>query len=148
MQDDFGRPLTRERNASALRSVRAGKINVALSEAKGANPSIVVSWKFTPTVLPSTGNQMVNSTTPVAGGNGLPLDIFVTASNDPTVIMGEYAKITGSLSTANRHKNRYDSSGVDRTQPRSSTEECCDPSTICGAGPLRLQSCEGFVSHK
>jgi alpha-glucosidase len=51
--------------------------------------------KFTPTVLPSTGTQMVNSATPVPGGNGLPIDVFVTASKDPTVIMGEYAKITG-----------------------------------------------------
>jgi alpha-glucosidase (family GH31 glycosyl hydrolase) len=52
--------------------------------------------KFTPTVLPpNPANQMVNSTTPVAANEGLPLDIFVVASKDPVVIMREYARITG-----------------------------------------------------
>ena len=51
--------------------------------------------KFTPTVLPSTGNQLVNSPTPVASSDGLPLDVFVVASKNPQVIMREYARITG-----------------------------------------------------
>lgn len=51
--------------------------------------------KFTPTVLPPTGNQLVNSPVPVAAGNGLPMDLFVVASKDPAVIMREYARITG-----------------------------------------------------
>ena len=51
--------------------------------------------KFTPTVLPAPGNQLVNSPAPVAAPVGLPLDVFVVASKDPTVIMREYARITG-----------------------------------------------------
>lgn len=51
--------------------------------------------KFTPTVLPPTGNQLVNSPTPVVAQEGLPLDVFVVASRDPVTIMREYARITG-----------------------------------------------------
>ena len=51
--------------------------------------------KFTPTVLPAPGNQLVNSPAPVAAQVGLPLDMFVVASKDPTVVMREYARITG-----------------------------------------------------
>ena len=51
--------------------------------------------KFTPTVLPAPGTQLVNSPTPVASQTGLPLDVFVVASMDPAVIMREYARITG-----------------------------------------------------
>jgi alpha-glucosidase (family GH31 glycosyl hydrolase) len=53
------------------------------------------SGVFTPTTLPPTGAQVVNSAVPVTGGTMLPLDIFVTASRDPVAIMGEYARITG-----------------------------------------------------
>ncbi|MEO8620201.1 MAG: TIM-barrel domain-containing protein [bacterium] len=51
--------------------------------------------KFTPTILPPTGNQLVNSPNPVESTVGLPLDVFVVASKNPEVIMREYARITG-----------------------------------------------------
>jgi alpha-glucosidase (family GH31 glycosyl hydrolase) len=51
--------------------------------------------RFTPTVLPDPGTQLVNSPNPVPATVGLPLDIFVVASKDPAVIMHEYARITG-----------------------------------------------------
>ena len=62
----------------------------------GAFDLTAATGKFTPTVLPpNPANQLVNSTVPVAATEGLPLDIFVVASKDPTVIMREYARITG-----------------------------------------------------
>lgn len=51
--------------------------------------------KFTPTVLPPPGSQLVNSPAPVPAPTGLPLDIFVVGSKDPVVVMREYARITG-----------------------------------------------------
>ena len=51
--------------------------------------------KFTPTILPPPGTQLVNSPNPVAATDGLPLDVFVVAAKDPAVIMREYARITG-----------------------------------------------------
>ena len=51
--------------------------------------------RFTPTVLPPPGAQLVNSPDPVPSGAGLPLDLFVVASRDPAVLLGEYARITG-----------------------------------------------------
>ena len=51
--------------------------------------------KFTPTFLPDPGTQLVNSPNPVPATAGLPLDVFVVASKDPTIIMREYARITG-----------------------------------------------------
>lgn len=51
--------------------------------------------KFTPTVLPPPGSQLVNSPAPVPATTGLPLDLFVVGSKDPVVIMREYARITG-----------------------------------------------------
>jgi alpha-glucosidase (family GH31 glycosyl hydrolase) len=51
--------------------------------------------KFTPTVLPPPGASLVNSPTPIAAAEGLPLDLFVVASRDPVVILREYARITG-----------------------------------------------------
>ena len=51
--------------------------------------------KFTPTVLPPAGNQLVNSPNPVTASAGLPLDLFVVGSKDPAVILREYARISG-----------------------------------------------------
>jgi len=51
--------------------------------------------KFTPTLLPAPGTQLLNSPAPVPATTGLPLDVFVVASKDPVVIMREYARITG-----------------------------------------------------
>jgi alpha-glucosidase len=51
--------------------------------------------RFTPTVLPDPGTQLVNSPNPVAAPTGLPLDVFIVASKDAAVVMREYARITG-----------------------------------------------------
>jgi alpha-glucosidase (family GH31 glycosyl hydrolase) len=51
--------------------------------------------RFSPTVVPPAGANLVTMPNPVAANDGLPLDIFVVASKDPVVIMREYARITG-----------------------------------------------------
>lgn len=51
--------------------------------------------KFTPTTLPAPGASLVNSPAPIPATEAQPLDVFVVASRDPSVIMREYARVTG-----------------------------------------------------
>lgn len=75
--------------------IGTGESAMFIHQPYGAFDLTGTEGKFTPTVLPSTGNQLVNSPAPVASGSGLPFDVFVVASKDPAVVMREYARITG-----------------------------------------------------
>jgi alpha-glucosidase/alpha-D-xyloside xylohydrolase len=53
--------------------------------------------QFTPiaTPAPPAGASLVNQPQAVPASDLLPLDVFVVSSTDPTVIIGEYARLTG-----------------------------------------------------
>ena len=53
--------------------------------------------QFTPitTTAPPAGASLVNQPQAVPGSDLLPLDVFIVSSTDPTVVIGEYARITG-----------------------------------------------------
>ena len=53
--------------------------------------------QFTPitTTAPPAGASLVNQPQAVPGSDLLPLDVFIVSSTDPTVVIGEYARLTG-----------------------------------------------------